>query len=501
MRSHYVRGLVSNWAVYGANIVVALFLSPFIVRTLGETGYGVWSLLMSLSGYLGLVDVGVRVSTGRFLNYYLGKGDRRAAGEIVSGSFALFTILGLGIMVAAGVTAALFGRLFPLLPPDLIRQSRLILPLLGANMWVGLYTATFSQLLLANNRFDLKNLIDSVSIVIRVIGTVAVLRAGYGIQGLAAVLAVTGVVECVLVRVLSLRWGVDLGPLSLKLTRERARELIHHSGWSLVANVGTRIINYTDSIVIAMLIGPGPLAIYAIGFMIVDYATNFIAQVVSVLTPDLYKAAGTGSRAVIAPLVRTGTSVTMAIAIPICIGLMTVGSSFTALWMGEAYRASGIVIVILAAAQLLAASTRGLGAALWGLGKVKYIAIATGIEAAANLGLSVWFVRSWHWGIYGVAAGTAIPMILNQCVFLTIYGCRETGERLRGYLAEVLGRWSFAAAAFALACLAVVSWKPIVSWIDLAVVVGGLAVVYAMILAIALGLPRNLRSAIAALTA
>src|SRR5580765_5542459 len=58
----YLRSLVTNWVGYAANVVVAFFLSPFIVHTLGDSGYGVWSLLMSIVGYVGLIDLGVRVS-------------------------------------------------------------------------------------------------------------------------------------------------------------------------------------------------------------------------------------------------------------------------------------------------------------------------------------------------------------------------------------------------------------------------------------------------------
>ena len=172
MRTGYIKSLAANWVGYAANIAVAFFLSPFIVSHLGEAGYGVWSLLMAVTGYLGLVDLGVRVTTGRYLNYYLGRNEHAQATETVNASLTLYSALGLIMLAAATVTGLYFPFLFPRLPGELAQQARLVLPILGLNMWFGLYAATFSQLLLANNRFDLKNASALSILAIRTAATV-----------------------------------------------------------------------------------------------------------------------------------------------------------------------------------------------------------------------------------------------------------------------------------------------------------------------------------------
>ncbi|MBW2186470.1 MAG: polysaccharide biosynthesis protein, partial [Deltaproteobacteria bacterium] len=66
------RNLFANWIGHGSNLVVMFFLSPFIVHTLGVTQYGVWQILTVLTGYMGILDLGVRASTGRYIILYLG---------------------------------------------------------------------------------------------------------------------------------------------------------------------------------------------------------------------------------------------------------------------------------------------------------------------------------------------------------------------------------------------------------------------------------------------
>src|SRR5678816_2847734 len=67
------------WYVSGmsAGMLVGFVVAPFLIHRLGETGYGLWVLIGSLTGYFGLLDLGVRGSVGRFIAYHRAQGDQR----------------------------------------------------------------------------------------------------------------------------------------------------------------------------------------------------------------------------------------------------------------------------------------------------------------------------------------------------------------------------------------------------------------------------------------
>ena len=48
----------------------AMFLTPFLIRSLGQAEYGVYSLVLSLVTYLALLDMGVGNSVVRFVSKY-----------------------------------------------------------------------------------------------------------------------------------------------------------------------------------------------------------------------------------------------------------------------------------------------------------------------------------------------------------------------------------------------------------------------------------------------
>jgi O-antigen/teichoic acid export membrane protein len=77
-----IRNVLSNWSVFLFSAVANFFVAPFIVHSLGDSGYGAWVLLGSLVGYLGLLDLGVRGAVMRFVSRLHAAGDHEGAGRV-----------------------------------------------------------------------------------------------------------------------------------------------------------------------------------------------------------------------------------------------------------------------------------------------------------------------------------------------------------------------------------------------------------------------------------
>jgi len=73
---------------------------------------------------------------------------------------------------------------------------------------------------------------------------------------------------------------------------------------------------------------------------------------------------------------------------------------------------------------------------LYGLGKHRPLAVVGWLEAAANLGLSLLLVR--HYGILGVAIGTAVPQVFFNLVVIPTYVLRVCKVRTAQYLRQAI---------------------------------------------------------------
>jgi O-antigen/teichoic acid export membrane protein len=63
-----IKNVSSSWFSLGINILVGIFLLPFILHRLGNAAYGAWVLVFSVTGYYGLFDLGVRSSIIRYVS-------------------------------------------------------------------------------------------------------------------------------------------------------------------------------------------------------------------------------------------------------------------------------------------------------------------------------------------------------------------------------------------------------------------------------------------------
>src|SRR5580704_19059368 len=136
----------SSWFSLGVNIVVGIFLSPFILHRLGDTAFGIWVLIFSVTGYYGLFDLGIRSSVIRYVSKYTATDDREKLAQFVN--TALLTYTGIGVVCMA-VTALLSSSVehFFRIPPGMHSQTRLLLLMVGASVSLGFPLGVFGGML------------------------------------------------------------------------------------------------------------------------------------------------------------------------------------------------------------------------------------------------------------------------------------------------------------------------------------------------------------------
>ena len=72
-----LRNVGSNWALTLVTIAATYVLTPFIFDTLGREGYGTWTLITAMTGYIGLLALGVPMASVRYLAQHVAEKDPR----------------------------------------------------------------------------------------------------------------------------------------------------------------------------------------------------------------------------------------------------------------------------------------------------------------------------------------------------------------------------------------------------------------------------------------
>ena len=183
----YTQNLSANWGFLAANILVMFFLSPFVVRTLGNVEYGIWSLLNVFTAYLGVLDLGLRASVGRQTILHLARKEHEAVDRTIRTALGFFSVLGAIIPIVRAIPWSTVSHDLFIHPRQLSGSDNRSFPFLAVSIWLSMLQSVFSGLLIAHERFDLTRGVDFAVLVGRSTLAVVVLSTGCGVAGLAAV--------------------------------------------------------------------------------------------------------------------------------------------------------------------------------------------------------------------------------------------------------------------------------------------------------------------------
>ena len=375
------------------------FLSPFILHTLGTAQYGIWQLLTVLTGYMGILDLGVRASTGRYILLYLGKEENDKVDETIRTGLGLYTLLG-GLILCVGCIVGIeFPLLFPSIPSEYHSTVAWILPLLSINLWISAVRTVLSSLLAAHERFDLARSTDLIMLAIRTVSTIVALKMGFHLIGLAAAIIICNVIGLIVNLFFAQRVheGLRLWPLMLK--RDRIRDLYKYGIGAFAIAVSVKIIGQTDLVVVGSLIDIDAVAVYSVGAMLLYYSDTFLGLISTTFFPPLQKAVARGEMGDARWLLFRQIRLALIFGILMYVGYFNFGISFIRLWMfhpetfsEESVRNAAQVMAILSCSKILLLFSFGSSSLLYATGHIGFAAKVTVAEALLNLSLSIVFI-------------------------------------------------------------------------------------------------------------
>ena len=426
-----LRNVFSNWGSYLVSAFVGFFLAPFILHSLGNTGYGLWTLVIAVTGYFGLLDLGIRSSVGRFVARYLALQDGERVNRTINTALVLLACGSALALLATTVIVQLFFDRFHV-EPELRSAGKIALMITGLNMACVLPLAIFSAVLIGMERYDILSAMSIFGELARALLVVSFLKAGYGLVALALVALATTFVQYSAIGI-----GAKLmyRPLALGfrfIDRQTARDLLGFGIYRFIWTVANQLIFYTDSVVIGLFVGAGAITRYAIAGSLINYGRNIVSLATDTLYPSAIRMDAREDLAGLQRLLLVGTRIALFLALPLCLGFFFLGGQFIALWMGKEYASSAIFLMILTIPQIGSMSQNVCALILAGMAKHKMLAFIVLAEGIANLALSIVLVR--RFGVVGVAWGTVVPHLLCTTLIVPLYTLRLLKLSVRDYL-------------------------------------------------------------------
>lgn len=428
-----LKNVGSSWFALGLNILVGIFLSPYILHHLGDEAFGLWVLIFSITGYYGLFDLGIRSSIIRYVAKYSATDENDELNRLIN--TALFTYSGIGVaVILVTIAVSIYATSIFRIPGGSAQLARWLLLMVGSAVALGFPLGVFGGILEGLQRFYVLNFNSMTSTLVRVALIVTALRHGRGLLTVALITVslplLTALVNAtVVLRILPLSVGMRY------LNRESLRRIASYSGTTFIIIVASRLRFKTDAMVIGTFVSSAAITYFTIGSRLVDYAGDVVGSLAQVFVPMSSKSDATGDLTGLRKIFVAGNRACALIIFPMAAILIILGKSVIEAWVGARYVATSYpVLLILVIPSTLMLAQSASGRVLFGMAKHRTLAIVTLMEGGANLFLSIFLAR--RFGMLGDAVGTAIPLACTTLFFLPRHLCRVLKLRLLAYLRE-----------------------------------------------------------------
>ena len=425
------RGLLLNWASLLINFGAAFILTPIVIRTLGPVGFGMWSLILSFSGYYGLINLGLTAALQRSISKAIAENNSKSLKGTISTAIAFFTLSGSLVLLLALCLAAPAAVFFEI-SPAIAASFRLTLILCAIAVVADFFGALVTTMLTALERFDLMNGFGIGRQLIQSAGIIAALHYHPSIGSMAAVVCATSIGSLLIGWVTASRLypGIRMSWHEWELLR--LKEMLHFGSSMVLLRVSNVVRLRLGNLVLAKTTGIAAVAQFSLASNLIVNLNTIVDATLKVLTPRFTRLEAQANIPELQRLYRIALFISATMAFGMALMIFVFGERFITLWVGDDYRAAAVALKILIVAYAVALAQAPSWNLMLALAKHHFMTRVALVEAVAIVALGLWL--SFSHGAIGFAWATTIAMLVTKLFIQPPYSAKLAQMSLYRYL-------------------------------------------------------------------
>ena len=399
---------ISQIAAFAVNFA----LLPFIVSHTGAEIYGAYILVVTFTGYLGLMDLGVGGATIKYIAEFSSKGDGNKVSQILSASLTFFTAIGIISALVLFALSFCFDLFFKVDAYNkvIIRQLFQVAAVASFFIWPGRIFDYALQGFQRYDRFAGNNIIFTALIGISAYVVFA------NDMGIVCYLAVSSLLT--VLKYFSAFLIVNGGMIKERLifpyfNKGIIKVIFDFSLYTFISSLAGILIFNVDSIIIGSFVSVAAVTVYNVGYNMQQGLRMLNSLIGGPLFPAYVEMESRNEFERQKNILFKGTKYLGYVFVPMVMIAIVFAKPFITYWMGDAFISAVLPAQILISFWFFNIFFEVGSGMLSAKGFVKIICAFMVLNALANLVLSLTLVR--FMGITGVALGTTIPMVLIYC--------------------------------------------------------------------------------------
>ena len=431
-------GVVLNYVVIILNTVVGLLYTPYMLRMMGQSEYGLYSLVASVIAYLTVLDLGFGNAIVRYTAKFRAEKKTEEQYEMFGMFFLLYLVIGI---IAFGIGLGLYFNVGTLFGDTMtaveLDRARIMMLLLVANLAFTFPMSIWGSIIQAYEDFVFQKSLNIFRIILNTAVMICLLHFGYKAVAMVVVQTIFNVLTLVVnfiycrrklnihiyFRFKHFHWGF-------------LKEVAIYSFWIFLNAIMDRVYWSTGQFVLGAIVGTAAVAVFAIAIQLEGMYMQFSTAISSVFLPKVTAMVATNrSRKEISDLfIRTGRIQYIVLAY-ILSGFIIFGRQFIELWAGAGY-SDAYIISLLFFIPLTVPLIQNLGITiLQARNEMKFRSVLYIIIALVSLAMQIVLTR--YFGGIGCAMGVSGALVVGQILIMNVYYRRRQDLDIKTFWKEI----------------------------------------------------------------
>lgn len=469
-------GAIISYITIIISTAISLLYTPFMLKSLGQSEYGLFSLVNSVVAYFTIMDFGFGNAIIRFSAKFIANDDEKSESELLGMFFIIYSILA-AIILLLGIVLAfnsnlIFSRSFT---DEELRITKVLLLIATLNISLSFFFKIYNASIQAHQRFAFSKLTSLFKSILNPLLMVIILKFGYKsigmIIGITILNLIFSLVEFVYFKLV----------LKIKITptlknKLLLKEIVIYSFFIFLNLIVDKINWSTDQLILGIIVGTVGVSIYSVASNINSYYLTFSTAISGVFLPET-----TTMVAKEAPdedfsnlFIKVGRIQYLILAL-ILSGYIIYGRYFLNLWVGEEYKDAfwvGLFLIVPITIPL----TQNIGITILQAKNLhKFRSLVYAGIAIVNVIISI--PLTIYYGPIGSAIGTAISIIIGNIIIMNIYYYKKLHFDIISYWFNIL-KISLVLIIPILSSFIIIKYIPIHSWMTLGINIICYSVIY-----------------------
>lgn len=387
-------------------VVMSFVLFPFIISHVGKEVYGVYLIVMSVTGYFGIFDLGVMSALTKYVSEYNGKGDREGINKIANASFSFYVMIGIIVSLILFLCSVYFNKFFKVEPLNIVIIKQLFISagIFAFFIWP---LSMFRGAIQGLNLWNVDASVNMVSQILIAAATFFLLISGHGIVALFIATQMI-IIGSNFFLYLIVKKKIGLKIIFPYTDIHTFKFIFNFSTFMFLSSLITILLFQIHNIIIGYFVSVSAVSVYAVAYNIQNYfrvANSTIGSPSWIIASEMEGARDYEKQK---SLLLKGTKYMTAFFLPAVIIAFFFLEPFINYWMGPSFSYSILPAKIIVLFWLFSGTSELAAGMLTAKGIIRQPLMIQAAAAISNIIISLCLIKML--GIVAIAIGLTFSM-------------------------------------------------------------------------------------------